>query len=409
MATGDPLTLPLTLGSEGNRWTVGTQGATMWTEWGKDGGKVQRNERHYSEGKQGRTASEQAAFEARSAARKKMRLGYSPLGAGASAPTPAPAQGTSVGGDTVAAATAATTSMTSEHPPLPMLATDWSKVKRPDRLLPGFFLQPKLDGIRCVADTQTGRLFSRTGKELTGLPHLGHSLRLAADVARPPARWVDGEIYRHGASFQGIVGAARRTVNIDPRQAEQLQLHCFDTVAPASADVRLQQLATWIEAARSLVSPGKLESLQLVHTERGPVCSTTEELRAALDAATDEFGARGYEGAIARVASAPYVPRKRSLDLVKAKRFVQEEFAVTGLQERPKQPGLVATVQCLTAGGVAFGATPECTTQEKRDMWERRHDYLDGSWVATVRFQELSDGGVPRFPVCAGLRHADDR
>ena len=30
-------------------------------------------------------------------------------------------------------------------------------------------------------------------------------------------------------------------------------------------------------------------------------------------------------------------------------------------------------------------------------MWERRHD-LDGSWVATVRFQELSDGGVPSSP-----------
>ena len=49
-----------------------------------------------------------------------------------------------------------------------------------------------------------------------------------------------------------------------------------------------------------------------------------------MDAAVDSFAAQGYEGVIARVARA--VPRKRSLDLVKAKRFVQEEFAVTGFQ-----------------------------------------------------------------------------
>lgn len=388
-----PLPLPLTLGSDGNRWTVGVTGSTMWTEWGREGGKLQRSERQYKSGKQGRSPEAQAAFEARSAARKKLRLGYSPLGDGAGP----------------IAKTTFSPSRADAHPPLPMLATDWNKVKKPQRLLQGFVLQPKLDGIRCVADAQTGRLFSRTGKELTGLPHITGALRLAAQVATPPARWLDGEIYRHGATFQGIVGAARRSVNVDPAVAETLELHLFDIVSDDTATVRLHRLHTWMDAARALVSPGKLDAIKVVHSEDGPACETIEQVNEAIDAAVAKFEDDGFEGAIVRVIGAPYTTRKRSLDLLKAKRFEQEEFDVIGLEERPKQPGTVATVRCRTVAGKEFGATPECTLEEKRDMWDRREEYQDGRWVATVRFQELSDGGIPRFPVCAGLRHIDDR
>jgi ATP-dependent DNA ligase len=288
-----------------------------------------------------------------------------------------------------------------------MLATDWLKVKRPERLLPELLLQPKLDGIRCVADTGTGALFSRTGKPLLGLDHIGKALVLAGSAAAPPAQWVDGEIYRHGASFQGIVGTARRTVNVDKEQAEQLQFHMFDCIGSAPCAVRTQQLHQWLAAATGFVTPGKLQSLCVVATETVR-CESVAEVKSTIDAAVDRFVSEGYEGAIGRVSTAPYVERKRSLDLVKAKRFLQEEFAVVSLEERPKQPGIVATVRCITADGHEFGATPECTHAEKQAMWAKRSEYLDGKWVASVRFQELSDGGVPRFPVCAGLRHADD-
>ena len=374
--------LPVTLFREGRQWSVGVEGPLMWTEWGVTGGKLQRSERRYAGGKQGRTAAEQAEFEAEASVRKKLRAGF------AAAPAPgAPPEADA---------------------PLPMLATDWAKVRRPERLLTGFWLQPKLDGIRCVADTATGRLFSRTGKPLLGLPHIEAAVRLGSEVAAPPARWLDGEVYRHGATFQGIVGAARRTVNMDARAAGQLQLHLFDAVDDAPTEVRLRQLASWFEAARALVSPGKLEALQPVHTEEAPPCASVEEVRAAIDDAVQRFVAQGYEGAIARVGGAPYTVRKRSLDLVKAKRFLQEEFAVIGLEERAKQPGVVATVRCRTGAGDEFGATPECTHGEKMDMWRDRQRYTDGRWVATVRFQELTDAGIPRFPVCSGLRHPED-
>jgi DNA ligase-1 len=375
--------LPLALANDTKRWTVGVDGASMWVEWGKAGGKMQRSERRYGEGKQGRTAEQQAEFEAVAAARKKMRLGYEPAGPGAPEPGAAGA-------------------------PLPMLATDWGKLKRPERLLAECLLQPKLDGIRCVVSTATGAMFSRTGKPLVSMPHIEEAVRLASQAAAPPAAWLDGEVYRHGASFQGIVGAARRTVNVEPGGSAALQLHLFDTVDEAPAAERSRRLHGWLAAASGLVSPGRLEPLQAVHTEALRAPPSLEALRGTVDAAVARFIGQGYEGAILRVAAAPYCRAKRSLDLVKAKRFLQEEFEVVEIEERDRQPGTAGAVRCRTVGGLEFSATPECTEADKVDMWRRRDEYLGAQWLATVRYQELTDAGVPRFPVCAGMRHQDD-
>ena len=385
--------LPLTLANGTKRWTVGVDGASMWVEWGKVGGKMQRSERRYGEGKQGRTAEQQAEFEAVAAARKKMRLGYeheSEAERQSEAERKSEAQSKS------------------EAAPLPMLATDWGKLKRPERLLAECLLQPKLDGIRCVVSTATGAMFSRTGKPLVSMPHIEEAVRLASQVAAPPAPWLDGEVYRHGASFQGIVGAARRTVNVEPGDSATLQLHLFDTVDEAPAAERSRRLHGWLAAASGLVGPGRLEALQAVHTEALGAPPSLEALRATVDAAVARFIGQGYEGAILRVAAAPYCRSKRSLDLVKAKRFRQEEFEVVEIEERDRQPGTAGAVRCRTAGGLEFSATPECTEADKVDMWRRRDEYLGAQWLATVRYQELTDAGVPRFPVCAGMRHVDD-
>ena len=377
--------LPLTLGSEGNRWTVGVDGDTMWTEWGRLGGKQQRSVRTYASGKQGRTAHEQAVFEAESAARKKLRLGYSPLAHGAVPPEPEHAAG----------------------PPLPMLASDWAKYKRPERWVDSvILLQPKLDGIRCVADTVSGALYSRTGKPFTGLPHLGAALRLAAEVAAPPARWIDGEIFCPGMGFQSIVAAARTSEASAASAA--LQLHVFDIVSDLPCSERCEQYRQWLTAAHGLVSPGTLACILPVATETVPPQPDVPSVEAVLGRARARFEAQGYEGAIARLGRGAYVPRKRSLELVKTKSFRQEEFVVRGVEERAKQPGVAAAVVCVTAAGHEFRATPETSAASKREMWADRRRYTDGSWLAAVRFQEYTDKGVPRFPVCVGLRHRDD-
>lgn len=377
---------PQTLTLDGRQWTVGVDGCTFWTRWGKEGGKQQRNRRVYDSGKQGRTAREQALFEAAAAVRRKLQAGYTAQGDGEPAPSDAP-----------------------ERPPLPMLATDWQKVKKPERLLTGAMLQPKLDGVRCVADTTTGDLFSRTGKPFEGMENIRAALRAASEVAPPPCRWLDGEVYVHGMGFQTIVGAVRKTAAAATGAGvSELEFHVFDAIKGGPFVARSQQVCEWLHACRALLPQHTLTSIRCVDAQMMPHCPNVDALRDEVEAAVDKYTGEGYEGAIVRAADAAYARGKRSLDLVKAKRFKQEEFEIVGMDERPQQRGIVAAVSCRTRDGKVFGATPESTLEEKRAMWTNRAMYTDGSWVATVRFQENTDGGVPRFPVCAGVRHKDD-
>jgi hypothetical protein len=51
------------------------------------------------------------------------------------------------------------------------------------------------------------------------------------------------------------------------------------------------------------------------------------------------------------------------------------------------------------------------TDEERKDLWDNKEKYESGTgatYLATVKFQELTDDGIPRFPVCLGIRHEDD-
>jgi len=355
-------------------------GVTTTTTWGKHGGKLGKAAKLHTAGKAGRTALQQATQEAEAAAKRKRRDGYS-----------APDE-TGGRGDSVA--------------PRPMLAVDWHR--RSAAPAGPLIAQHKLDGIRCVCDTETGLLFTRSGAEIHGLAHISAALQLAVQAHPPPCRWLDGEIYRHGAGFQEIVSAARRTVNPDAARAAAMELHLFDCIADDSCADRLRALHQWYDVTSALVPAGELDAIRVVHTEALPTCDDAGALQEAVRATMLRFIAQGYEGAMLRVADAKYEIGKRSAALLKAKEMRQAEYEVVCIVERDRQRGVAASVMCRTAEGKTFKATPEMTERLKRELWQQRHQYDDGDWRASVRFQELTAGGVPRFPVLVGMRRSGD-
>jgi hypothetical protein len=178
-------------------------------EWGQQGGKMQKKLCVYDVGKQKRSADEQATFEALSNARKKIRMGYTVVR----------------GPPELTAATDAYTS------PKPMLALPFDEYiervahkQHPAR----YFVQPKLDGIRCLAHLPSGKLYSRGRKPILGCEHIEAALRqlpLNADTQEMCEIWLDGELYRHGLTFQTITSMARKNVNLSSESAA-LQVHC---------------------------------------------------------------------------------------------------------------------------------------------------------------------------------------
>jgi len=80
------------------------------------------------------------------------------------------------------------------------------------------FMQPKLDGWRAYANTQTGEIFSRSGRELD-LPHISTAIKAACREGSP--EWIDGELYRQGSTLGEIQSMIKK-------QDDRLQFHIFD-------------------------------------------------------------------------------------------------------------------------------------------------------------------------------------
>ena len=105
------------------------------------------------------------------------------------------------------------------------------------------FMQPKLDGVRCliqydVPENQpdfSGKVtaYSRTGKEWKNIDHILQSLK--PFFLQYPDVILDGELYNHALKddFEKIISCVRKTKPTDVDRAESrrlVQFHCYDIV-----------------------------------------------------------------------------------------------------------------------------------------------------------------------------------
>lgn len=183
----------------------------------------------------------------------------------------------------------------------PMLAykvgkkeVDWSE---------GVFIQPKLDGVRCIF-TKDGA-FSRTGKQFKNVAHLEYDL---TDFFRKnPNVVLDGELYNHALKddFEKIISLVRKTkpTEDDRRDAQHLvQYHVYDVIAGSSNyDERFNWLRNNLPVARTMTL----------------IRNTSVESYDEAKVLHDIHLAQGYEGSILRL-NKPY-EQKRSYNLQKFK------------------------------------------------------------------------------------------
>jgi DNA ligase-1 len=128
--------------------------------------------------------------------------------------------------------------------------------------------------------------------------------------------------------------------------------------------------------------------------------------------AHDRFVARGFEGAIVRNLHGKYKFKHRSKDLQKVKVFVDTEFTIVD-----GYPGTGTEEGCVTFEVIPdpkvtdgydqmkkdkFGVRPR-GTREQRRWWMDNIEEMKGKFL-TVRYQELSEEGVPIFPVGLAVR-----
>jgi hypothetical protein len=87
----------------------------------------------------------------------------------------------------------------------------------------------------------------------------------------------------------------------------------------------------------------------------------------------------------------------RSSDLQKFKEFFDSEFKVVDYKEGEGLEGGCVIWVCETEDGQRFACRPRGTREERIELFKNGDRYIGN--MLTIRYQELTDTGLPRFPV----------
>lgn len=251
-------------------------------------------------------------------------------------------------------------------PPL-LLAERWDNAQD----LAGWWLSEKLDGVRAYWDGKV--LISRLGNRFHAPDWFLEGL---------PDTPLDGELWIGRKSFQRTVGIVRRQDKSD--LWKEVRYLAFDAPGvDAAFEGRLAALRAHIERYR----PPYLSAHEHVP------CTSLDHLRAELA----RVEALGGEGLMIREPESRYKVG-RSLTLLKIKSFRDAEARVLEHQKGAgRHKGRLGALLVELPDGTRFSVGTGFSDAE------RGAPPPVGS-VITFRYQELSDGGVPRFPSYVGVR-----
>ncbi len=251
------------------------------------------------------------------------------------------------------------------------------------------YSQPKLDGIRCIA-TQQG-LFSRQGKPIVSAPHVHEALKPLFD--KYPGLVFDGELYTDKLvnDFNKIISLTRKTkptVEDLKESRELIQYHVYDLVA--AQKTTKASFADRYEFLDGLIAELNSDYIALVETKK--VRDTRD-----LDELFQVYLEMGYEGQMVRLSTTPY-ENKRTKQLLKRKEFEEEEFLIHDIEEGTgNRSGMAGTIYLKKQDGAVFGSGVRGNRDSYRELLQNKTKYI--GTLASVRFQNYTPDGVPRFPV----------
>jgi DNA ligase-1 len=270
----------------------------------------------------------------------------------------------------------------------PMLA--YKVDKKPVDWSEKVFIQPKLDGVRCIF-TKDGA-YSRTGKEFKNLAHIKYDL---TDFFRKnPNTVLDGELYNHALKddFEKIISLVRKqkpTEN-DRRNAQHLvQYHVYDTIAEGpDYESRFNWLRTNLPIAATMTL----------------IKNTVVESQNEAKMLHNVHLAQGYEGSMLRL-NKPY-EQKRSYNLQKFKDFSDTEATITGYEAgKGKFTGLIGKFFMEDDDGNEFGCPigKGYNFADRKAILDNIHEYIGQR--ATFTYFQRTQAGSYRHPLFKTLRN----
>ena len=279
----------------------------------------------------------------------------------------------------------------------PMLAKQWEDYQGQLDWSKGNWISPKMDGLRCII-TKNGA-FSRNGKRFVSFPHI---LRELEPLFRKfPDLILDGECYcdKLANDFNKIISLARQTkpTAIDLEESEKyLQYWIFDCPSIAgNFNSRYTYLLKQI-----LCDSGYLNN-QWIKICKHILIYDPKEIEAHLD----KYIRQGFEGLMVNVYEGKY-ENKRSKSLLKYKKFRDCEAEIMDIVEgQGNRSGMFGYARMQLTNGKTFDSNARGNEQMYRDILKNKNKYIGK--IATVRFQDFTPDGIPRFPVIVDFDRFD--
>jgi len=284
----------------------------------------------------------------------------------------------------------------------PMLA--YPVNKKPIDYSKPVFVQPKLDGVRCVIQAEpayskagypiTGYnvvAYSRTGKEWKNIEHILEQLQPFFD--KFPNVILDGELYNHDLrdNFEKIISLVRKTKPTDEDRLEAsklTQFHCYDII---DEELPFDQRIEFVNVSLMLLG----DSIHIVDTEM-------VDSEAQAKGAHVGIMSLGYEGSIVRTNEAYQC--KRSHSLRKIKDFHDAEAALTGWVEgRGKRIGTIGKFTAIDSEGNEFGMPVMDKFKYLQDNFEEMKTWVGKQ--ATFTYFERTKANSYRHPLFKALRN----
>lgn len=271
----------------------------------------------------------------------------------------------------------------------PMLAKEYKDYK--DKIKFPVSSSAKIDGARLIARKEG--LFSRNGKPYISIPHISKALKPVFEEF--PKLILDGELYNHQLKneFNEIMSLIRQTkpTEEDLRKSKELiEFHVFEY--SYSDGIILNHFERKCRL-KGLISEINHPQIKFVENK---ICHAQEEL----DACYADYLLEGYEGQMVNLDS-PY-QNKRSNFLLKRKEFQDKEYKIAGVVEGVgNRTGCAIFV--LESGDQTFNSNIKGQVEYTQEIFRNRESYIGK--LATIKFQNLTPDGVPRFGVCIAVRN----
>ena len=261
------------------------------------------------------------------------------------------------------------------------------------------FIQPKLDGVRCLIQCEDfqhhGKVikaYSRTGKEWKNIRHILEELK--PFFHKHPSIVLDGELYNHDFKddFESIISMVRKTKpDAWARQESKLcvQFHCYDIV---NRKMKFSTRNEWLKANLQYSYCVKYVKALCIYSKVQAHIEHANNLQ------------RGYEGSIVRL-DTPY-QCKRSHSLRKFKDFQDAEANIIGYEEgKGKRTGTLGKFVMQDDDGNQFGCPPGKGHNYKdlAIMLTNIHEYMGQR--ATFTYFERTKAGSYRHPLFKCIRN----